>query len=114
MVPAPLFTSPPLTFQVTVAAPPLASVAENCSTDAPDELVALQPVQLVSIDAVPGVMEKVPFDGLAATIPPPHPASKQSAGIIAKASTRKIIAHWRATRSFARSLFSARCRRPIV
>ena len=63
---------------VTLAAPPLASVAENCSTAVPDELVALQPVQLVSIVAVPGEIENVPFEELAATPPPPHPASKRT------------------------------------
>src|SRR5208283_677557 len=59
IVPGPLFPSPPLTDHNTAAAPPLLSVAVNCSTDAPLALVELQPVQLVSIISVPGEMEKL-------------------------------------------------------
>jgi hypothetical protein len=51
----------------------------NCSTEAPCEFVALQPVQLVSIELAPGEMEKVALEGLAAT-PPPQPARKYSSG----------------------------------
>ena len=58
MLPAPLFASPPLTFQVTAAAPPPESVAENCSTAEPEELVALQPVQFVSIERRSGSQRK--------------------------------------------------------
>src|SRR5450631_1073245 len=114
MVPAPLFVSPPLTFHVTVAAPPPVSVAVNFSTNAPDELVALQPVQLLSMEAVPGVMENVPFDGFAATVAPPHPASSQSAGITAMASSRPTTLRLRAARNCARLRFNARRCRPIV
>jgi hypothetical protein len=85
-VPGPLFASPPLTVQVTLAAPPLESAAVNCSTAAPDELVALQPVQFVSIVPIPGVMDKAPFEF--ADAPPPHPASRHIAGIATTARTR--------------------------
>ncbi len=60
MVPEPEFASPPETVQVTVAPLPLVSVAENCSTGTLEE-VALQPVQLVSIEAVPGETENAPL-----------------------------------------------------
>ncbi len=86
MVPGPEFASPPETDQVTFAAPPTVSAAENCSTVAPEELV-LQPVQLVSMAAVPGEMEKVPLDELADGIPP-QPASANRAGSPATASAR--------------------------
>jgi hypothetical protein len=65
------------------------SVAVNCSTATPDELVALQPVQLVSIAPVPGVIETVPLDELAAALPPEHPASTHNAGIAAIARSRR-------------------------
>jgi hypothetical protein len=55
----------------------------------PDELVALQPVQLVSIAAIPGMIEIVPFEELATTLPPEHPASPHNAGIAAIASSRR-------------------------
>jgi hypothetical protein len=87
MAPGPLFASPPETDQTTRAVPPLASVAGNCSTDTPDALIALQPAQLVSILAVLGEMEKVPFEELAVA-PPPHPASAISAGAKAIAKMR--------------------------
>jgi hypothetical protein len=64
------------------------SEAVNCSTDEPDEFVPLQPVQLVSIEAVPGPIENVPFEGLAATLPAEHPASNNTAGITTVASAR--------------------------
>jgi hypothetical protein len=41
------------------------SVAANCSTDAPFALAALQPVQFVSTELMPGEMEKVEFAGSA-------------------------------------------------
>jgi hypothetical protein len=47
----------------------------------------LQPVQLVSMAAVPGEMEKVRLDELPATVPP-QPASAKSAGSAAIASAR--------------------------
>jgi hypothetical protein len=40
----------------------------------------LQPAQLVSIAAVPGVTRKAGFAEFAATIPLPHPAANSSAG----------------------------------
>ena len=79
MVPGPALASPPETDQLTLAEPPPESVARKCSTAAPEELVALQPVQLVSMAAVPGETEKVPFDETPDTAPP-HPASTNKAG----------------------------------
>ena len=75
--------SPPVTFQVTFAAPPPVSVAENCSTEAPLELVALQPVQLVSMVEVPGEMAKVPFEEVMVAVPPPQPAIRIKTGMAA-------------------------------
>lgn len=75
--------------QVTAAVPPAASVALNCSV-----VPLLQPLQLVSMAAVPGVTVKVPLDALAlleelvAVTPPPHPARTRSAGKITRAKTR--------------------------
>jgi hypothetical protein len=43
-------------------------------------LVALQPVQLVSMEPVRGVTEKAEFAGVAVTRPLPQPAAKSSAG----------------------------------
>jgi len=40
----------------------------------------LQPVQLVSMEAVPGVTEKAAFEELAVTRPVPQPAANTSAG----------------------------------
>lgn len=86
MLPGPELASPPETVQFTPAAPPL-RVAENCSTDPPDELVALQPVQLVSMVPVPGEIERPPLEELPADAPP-HPARTASAGNIVLANTR--------------------------
>ena len=77
MVPGPELASPPETDHVTPAAPPPESVAENCSTVAPEETV-LQPVQLVSMAAVPGEMAKAPLDEPTDGVPP-QPASANSA-----------------------------------
>src|SRR5271165_1061924 len=74
MVPGPLFASPPDTDQVTAALPPPVSVAVNCSTDEPRELVVLQPVQLVSMALAPGVITKASLEGAAVTPPIPQPA----------------------------------------
>jgi hypothetical protein len=65
---------------VTAAALPDASVAENCWTDVPLGLVALQPVQLVSIETVPGERVKVALEGSALTPPPAQPATTTRAG----------------------------------
>ena len=46
----------------------------------PCELVALQPVQLVSITPVPGVTEKAAFGEFAVPRPLPQPAANSSAG----------------------------------
>jgi hypothetical protein len=81
MEPEPLFASPPETDHVTDAGPPPpVSVAENCSTEVPWALVELQPVQLVSMALVPGAMEKVALEGLAATFPPAQPTAKMRTG----------------------------------
>lgn len=90
IVPGPAFASPPDTAQVTLAAPPLFNVAVNCSTGEPDEPVVLQPVQLVSIEAVPGATEKVLFDEPVAD--PPQPASNRKAGTAAAPSIRAGLA----------------------
>jgi hypothetical protein len=84
--PGPEFVSPPLTAQVTEAAPPLFSVAVNCSTACPKLELALQPVQLVSIETVPGDTEKVPFELPEAV--PPQPARRTKTGTAAATSTR--------------------------
>jgi hypothetical protein len=79
MEPGPELASPPESAQVTLAALPPESVAENCSTAVPVVPVALQPVQLVSIVGVPGEIENVPFEELPDT-PPPQPASANKVG----------------------------------
>jgi hypothetical protein len=85
--------SPPVTTHVTAAAPPPDKVAENCSTEEPLAPRALHPVQLVSMDAVPGLMVNVPLLGLALTVPAPHPAKASIAGPASKrASLRKSSA----------------------
>ena len=79
MEPAPELASPPETDHVTLAAPPLFSVAVNCSTVAPADVVILHPVQLVSMEAVPGEMEnsllEEPVDA-----EPPQPARMKRVG----------------------------------
>ena len=92
MDPGPELVSPPETAQVTLAAPPPESMAENCSTAVPDAFVALQPVQLVSIEVVEGERENVPFDDVPveATVPPPQPATTKTVGKIAAAKMRAV------------------------
>ena len=90
MFPAPVLASPPITDHVTFAAPPPVNVELYCSIAAPEWLVVLQPVQLVSMAAVPGVTENVPFDEV--PVPdddPPQPARKMSAGTAAMPSMRE-------------------------
>ena len=70
----------------TASAPPPASMAVNCSTDVPWELVVLQPVQLVSMEPVPGEMEKLEFEGSAATRTLVQPAATSSAGARSRAT----------------------------
>ena len=91
MEPSPLFESPPESDQVTGAASPLGRVAVNFSTDVPFELVVLQPVQLVSIETVPGEMLKLAFEGVAVTLPMPHPATISKAGARRKPASRRDI-----------------------
>jgi hypothetical protein len=87
MDPAPALASPPLTLQLTDAAPPPLSVAVNCSIVWPVVLlVALQPVQLVSTVAAPGEMEKVLFEELFAD--PPQPESRMKIGTAPAANIR--------------------------
>lgn len=88
MLPGPLTGSPPETDQATGAAPPPIRVAVNCSTELPPELAALQPVQLVSINPAPGAMEKVEFEGFAATRLPPQPARTSKTETARRATTR--------------------------
>jgi hypothetical protein len=87
MLPAPAFTSPPLTDQLTEAAPPPLRVAENCSMADPEVLTALQPVQLVSMVAEPGETEKVLLDEVP-DADPPQPASKTKTGTAPAANSR--------------------------
>src|SRR5271169_3420139 len=91
MVPGPALVSPPETDHVTVAAPP-DCVAVNCSTACPVLLlVVLQPVQLVSIDTVPGVTESEPPPPPPPPLPeaePPQPEMRMKAGTADAASTR--------------------------
>ena len=75
--------------QVTAAAPPPASVAVNCSWDVPWALVVLQPVQLVSMEPVPGAMLKAELEGSAATCPSLQPATTSRAGTRSKARARR-------------------------
>lgn len=89
MVPAPLLASPPLTDQVTGAAAPFACAAKNCSTALPEESVALQPVQLVSMDAVEGERLRPPLAGEALL---PQPATSSIAGAAAQKSARNVHA----------------------
>jgi hypothetical protein len=87
MVPGPEFASPPETIQFTLASPPL-NVAENCSTNPPGEVV-LHPVQLASMVAVPGEIERLLLPLEEAVVnAPPQPARRTSAGNIAPAKIR--------------------------
>lgn len=90
MEPGPELVSPPETAHVTLAAPPPESIAENCSTGVPEAFVALQPVQLVSIEVVEGERENVPLEDVPveATVPPPQPATTKTVGKIAAAKMR--------------------------
>ena len=74
MLPGPLLVSPPDTLHLTDV------VAVNCSAAVPLAEVALQPVQLVSSEAVPGEMLKAPVEGLADTPPELQPASTSAKG----------------------------------
>jgi hypothetical protein len=88
IVPGPELASPPETVQATVAAPPLARVAENCSTGVPEALLLLQPVQLVSMAVVGGAIEKTPFDAPPALEPAVQPAIANITEIAAAAPNR--------------------------
>ncbi len=87
MVPGPELASPPETDHVTLAAVPLESAAVNCSTAVFEELFVLQPVQLVSIAAVPGEIDKPPPEG-SMELPEVQPASAMMAGKTPSASMR--------------------------
>ena len=86
MEPAPVLESPPLTDQETEGVPLLLD-AMNCSTT-PEEVEALQPVQVVSMAAVPG--ETVSDPPEAPADEPPQPASRKAAGTMAAAMRRPI------------------------
>jgi hypothetical protein len=90
MDPAPAFASPPETAHVTLAAPPLLSVAVNCSMACPVVLLAaLQPVQLVSIETVPGETDNVPPPPPPPPeADPPQPAKRTKTGTAAAATIR--------------------------
>jgi hypothetical protein len=62
-------------------------MAVNCSKAVPDEFVVLQPVQLVSMAAVPGEIENV-LPVVTPDTDPPQPASANRAGTAAAASSR--------------------------
>lgn len=85
IVPAPLVESPPLTDHVTEAAVPLACLAENCSAALPEELVELQPVQLVSMEIVEGETLKPAVNAVAAL---PQPARSSTTGAMAQTNGR--------------------------
>jgi hypothetical protein len=88
MDPAPVLASPPLTAQVTEAAPPPLRVAVNCSYT-PELEEALQPVQLVSMVAVPDETENVPPPPPPPPeADPPQPARRTRTGTAAAASIR--------------------------
>jgi hypothetical protein len=87
IVPGPEFASPPETAQVTEAAPPPLSVAVNCSK-APELELALHPVQLVSMETVPGDTESVPPPPPPPEAAPPQPARRTTTGTAAAASAR--------------------------
>jgi hypothetical protein len=67
---------------------PLLLDAVNCSAAEPDEVVVLQPVQLVSMAAVPGETESELPDEPEAD--PPQPATTNAAGTTAAAASRPI------------------------
>src|ERR1035441_3947031 len=81
MVPAPLTASPPETDQVTLPA----GMTLNRSAGVPDGPTELQPVQLVSMELAPGLMENAAGCGLPDAVPPPQPAKTKRAG------ARKLI-----------------------
>ena len=75
--------------QETDAGPPAASVALNCSAALPGAVVELQPVQLVSRRAVPGEIEKVALEEVAATLPMLQPAMSSKPGTANSARDRR-------------------------
>ena len=80
MLPAPAAGSPPLTDQVTAAASPLGSTAENRCTGVPCAFLPLQPEQFVSITLDPGAMEIIGLPVRAVTGAAPQPARTRAAG----------------------------------
>jgi len=90
MLPGPLLGSPPETDQVTSADSPLAREARKRSTEVPLLLIALHPVQLVSMELVPGKIAKLALAGIAVTSPLAQPASRSSAGNTNRAATRAM------------------------
>src|SRR5580658_1928757 len=115
MAPGPLLASPPETDQMTGAGPPAASEAVNCWTDVPCLLVALHPVQLVSIVLVPGERLKVELEGSAVTAPPAQPATASSTGGKSIAASRRgsfrVRAHVSPGLRAVRAAPAAICRR---
>ena len=97
MVPGPLTASPPFTFQVTSRLFERV-VAKRC-TLRPSALVALHPVQFVSIEAAAGDREKLEPARLAEMLPPLHPANRINAGA-SSAKPREYTAPRRELRGF--------------
>jgi hypothetical protein len=110
--PGPAFASPPDTDQLTLAAAPELVVAVNCSTGVPEELLELQPVQLVSIEPVFGETENSPFEEVVVA-PPPQPATIRKAGITDTARTRPGQ-DWRDDANLRPPKTPERRRRPTV
>jgi hypothetical protein len=77
---------------------------------APEELVALQPVQLVSMVEVPGKMEKVPLEELMVVLPPPQPVTRMNTGIAAMDRTRPARRAWAPKRRHATAAVPGRRR----
>jgi hypothetical protein len=87
MVPGPLTGSPPVTCQLT-AAPVFSEEILNLWTLRPSALVALHPVQLVSIELTCGEREKPEPLKLAETLPPLQPATARTKGARNEANIR--------------------------
>src|SRR3954468_6911220 len=75
MLPGPATASPPETDHVTGAAAPFVDRAAKRWTGKPRALLALQRLQLVSMAAVAGEMEKAELTELAVTVAVPQPAT---------------------------------------
>src|SRR5579862_7534041 len=88
MTPVPAVASPPERDQMTGAALPLVSLAENRCTERPRGSVALHPVQLVSMAATPGEMANVALVGLVVAVAVPQPDNMKTAGAVSREPAR--------------------------